>query len=479
MESSTETTTSQTLITTLLGKLSVLELKVSDLEAENLALRSENMELRARLGLDSSNSSKPPSSDGYKKKPLDTSALKKVGGKKVGGQPQHKGHHLEMQAVPDTIEIHHAPHCTCCGNTFSVSDTFYLGIAQKRQVFDMPTPTLFVTEHQTAVHFCCGRRHVGLFPSGVSAPVQYGVNIETLCNILTNDCRLSYEKASELLSDIYGCSLNVSTIYSANETLYENLAPIEESIKAEILQSEVVHFDETGMRVEGKLHWFHVACNALWVYILVAPKRGLEALKGASSILPSFKGWAVHDCWASYFSFDNCTHALCNAHILRELQALIDSGSIWARLMHKFLLNLYKQSEEGTQTVPNPSQAIQTYQYICNIANKEEPAPIAPKRGKPKNTKGRNLLNRLITHQEAVLAFALHQNVPFTNNCAEQAIRHVKVKQKVSMCFRKLKGAQMYARIQGTIATIRKHKMNVFKTLKDINLKNKIIFTNP
>lgn len=467
MELSNDIPVLHDLIRTLLSRLSVLESKVQTLEAENL-------ELRDRLGLDSTNSHKPPSSDGYKKKTISAALKKEKADKKVGGQSGHQGHHLEMSQTPDKVLVHQASCCSCCGNI--LSETHYKGIHQKRQVFDMPDPKLYVTEHQTAIHFCCGKQHLGSFPTDINAAVQYGVNLQTLCTVLTNDCCLSYDKASQLLSDLYDCSLNVSTIYTANTDLYEELAPVEEMIKEELLQSEVVHFDETGMRVEGKTQWFHTSCNLLWAYIFVNSKRGGVALSGEDSLLPSFQNWAIHDCWASYFHFQDCKHGICNAHILRELQALIDGGSFWAGKMHKFLLDLYEKSEKGTSIAPNSQQWLRIFDYICAIAHKEEPTSVAQKRGKPKNTKGRNLLNRLKTHWAGVLAFALHKAVPFTNNCAEQAIRQVKIKQKVSMCFRTLKGAKMYARIQGVITTIRKHKMNVFQTIKEFKNKKTIVF---
>lgn len=194
-------------------------------------------------------------------------------------------------------------------------------------------------------------------------------------------------------------------------------------------------------------------------------------------MLPRFTGRAVHDCWASYFSFENCLHALCGAHLLRELNALVENGAQWAKEMHAFLMERYEQSEKGTQIAPHEAIWRLQYKAICEKADIEEPAPVARKRGKPKNSKGRNLLNRLLTYQEEVLAFALHQNVPFTNNCAEQAIRHVKIKQKISMSFRTLHGAEVYARIQGVINTVKKHKMNLFQTMKDIKCKKSIIFS--
>lgn len=451
--------------------------RVSMLESENSVLKSENAELRTRLGQDSSNSDKPPSSDGYKKKPAPAPAFSRKSGKKVGGQLGHEGHQLDLVSVADTIEVCHAACCSVCGVGFSVGDSHYVGFGERRQVWDIPSPKLAVTEYQLGVHACCGLKQEGHFPTEVRARIQYGLNIATICSLLTTEYRLSFEKTSELLWNLYGCRVNVSTIAQFNADLHEDLAPVEALIVENILQAEVAHFDETGMRVEGKLHWFHVACTTLFCYIFVHAKRGKQAIEDSVSLLPRFFGWAVHDCWASYFNLENCQHALCGAHLLRELKALTDNGSLWAKEMHTFLMESYEYSLKGTQTVPDPDLWLHKYKDICQKADKEEPAPVAQKRGKPKNTKGRNLLNRLVLHQEAVLAFAFHEQVPFTNNTAEQAIRHVKIKQKISMSFRTLQGAKIYARIQGTINTIKKHKMSLFHTIKEIKLKKTIIFT--
>lgn len=453
-----------------------LQLLNTELRAENAQLKSEILELKARLAQDSSNSNQPPSSDGLKKKPAPAPAFSRKSAKKVGGQLGHEGHTLLFSTKVDVTHIHHASCCTICGTTFSVDDSHYQGIGERRQVLDMPVPRLEVTEHQLGIHKCCGVRHQGQFPVEVSARVQYGINIETLGSLLTTEYRLSYEKAGELLSVLYGCGPNVSTLATANKDLYEDLAPVEQQIRAAIYASPVAHFDETGMRVEGKLHWFHVVCTTLYCYFFVHAHRGSHAIQSDLSLLPNYLGRAVHDCWATYFQVGIGTHALCGAHLLRELTALIQAGTQWAVQMHAFLLEAYTASEKGTATVPDPATWQLRYKNICQNADKEEPAPVAQKRGKPKNTKGRNLYNRLVKHQEAVLAFALHKEVPFTNNLAEQAVRHLKVKQKISMSFRTLEGAKVYARIQGTINTIKKHNMNLFQTIKDIKLKKNITF---
>jgi transposase len=434
----------------------------TQLKSENAALRAENARLRAQLDKNSKNSHKPPSSDGYRKQP----ALPQTRGKKTGGQLGHTGHTLKQVESPDHFIIHYAKACSCCQKPFSASDVVNIG--QKRQVFDLPEPRLIVTEHQQGIIHCCGREHKGDFPQNVTQPVQYGSKIRSLSILLNNDYKIPFEKIEQLFADLYGCSYNESTAISHNHVFYDLLAPLEAYIKQQIIGSQVVHFDETGMRVAAKLHWFHTASTHLFTYLFVHAKRGKDALTDSVSLLPDFKNWAVHDCWASYFDFKDCSHALCNAHILRELQALIENGTIWAEKMKQLLLDLYHKSQKATIIVPHKDDWLHKYQDICNIAYQEEPQPIKGKKGKPKNSKGRNLLNRLVANQNGILAFAFNIDIPFTNNQAERDIRCLKTKQKVAMSFRTLEGAKVYARIQSCISSLRKHKMNVFQAIDNI-----------
>jgi len=211
--------------------------------------------------------------------------------------------------------------------------------------------------------------------------------------------------------------------------------------------------------VEGKTQWRHTACSADYTYLFVHAKRGKEALQSASSLIKDFNHYAVHDCWASYFMF-TCFHVICNAHILRELTALIEQGSVWASLFHAFLLDGYQKN------IAKESVEVR-FSEIMTQANREEPAACKdPKaRGRPKKTKGRCLLDRLIHYKASVLAFIFDSDIPFTNNQAERDIRCVKIKMKVSGSFRTAQGANAYARIQSVISTLRKQDMDVFGSL--------------
>ena len=251
---------------------------------------------------------------------------------------------------------------------------------------------------------------------------------------------------------------------------YEKLAPIEAQIKAALTQAKVVHADETGVRCQGSLQWLHVACNSLYTYFFVHPKRGKLAIESEKSILADVKGYLMHDCWASYFGLGQATHLICNAHIIRELQALIENGSLWAEAMQKYLLNLFEASQH--QALPHEllPKYVREFHRICQQGLLEEPPPIKTigKKGRLKKSKGRNLLERLSQNQDAVLSFAFHQDLPFTNNQAERDLRPVKTKQKVSACFRTTAGADQYARIQGFISTLRKQGLNPFNKLRQV-----------
>ena len=437
-----------------------LQSKYAEMEAENAELKAKVAELEARINSNSGNSSKPPSSDGYKKKPA--FPRKKKG--KQGGQQGHKGRTLKQVEHPDKT-VKHKPGPCDCGHVFSDEE---LSVAETRQVFDLPKPRLEVTAHQLLKGKCpgCGKWHKGIAPEGVNAPVQYGYGVKTLAVLLNVDYRIPFKKIQILFSDLFGYAINESTVYSASGQCYEMLGPTEEMIKSGVVKSDATHADETGLRVAGKLHWLHTASSLLYTYLFVHEKRGRLALESDKSILNRIRGWLVHDCWSSYFRFNNMKHAICGAHILRELEGLIENGqSKWAKVFHVFLMHVYEMPFE--ERVKRRDHIEDRFSLICSLGEKAEPPPrkTPGKKGRYKRTKGRNLVERLIREKEAVLAFAFNREVPFTNNLAERDIRPAKVKQKVSNCFRTLSGAEIYARIAGFVSTARKHDRNVFSEL--------------
>ncbi|MFZ1497853.1 MAG: IS66 family transposase [Saprospiraceae bacterium] len=461
-----EILTLKTLVSSLLERVSQLEAENAQLRLENIALKNENLELKARLAKNSTNSHKPPSSEGYSKKP----AFPKVTTNKVGGQVGHKGQTLQMSPRPDELVKHYAQICSSCLNKLSESDVIKVG--SSHQVFDLPPQKLWVVQHELLVSQCsCGCQNKASLPLGLSAsPVQYGSNIKALAVYLNTDFKLPFQKISTLFGDLYGYEFNPSTAFSANEQAYQKLEPIEIQIKQALTEAKVVHADETGVRCQGSLQWLHVACNALYSYFFIHAKRGKLAIESEKSILQDCKNYIMHDCWTSYFGLDQATHLICNAHIVRELQALIETGSIWASLMQKYLLNLYDISNQQVLAQEFLPKYVQEFHQICQQGFLEEPPPLKTigKKGRTKKSKGRNLLERLSENQDAVLSFAFHNDLPFTNNQAERDLRPVKTKQKVSACFRTIAGANHYARIQGFISTVRKQGLNPFQQLQSV-----------
>lgn len=445
------------------------ELRIKTLESQLIQLLGKVSELEDRLNKNSQNSHKPPSSDGYGKKPVQKAAFPRKKGGKSGGQEGHKGKTLEMVSTPNEIKKHLPSHCSC-GSPLSDLESQVL---ETRQVFDLPEPILKVIEHQK--HGCgcenCGAWNEGIFPVGVNASVQYGVKVKAMVVLLNVFFKLPLNKIQTLFGDLYGYAINPSTILKAGRQCYQQLAESEKAIKNKLLGSATAHFDETGLRVMASLHWLHVCSSKLFTYLFIHTKRGKEALLDSSSLLPHFKGWAIHDCWKSYFNDQfSFRDGLCGAHILRELWALEEKNIQWASWFRRYLMSLYTMTNQGKDALnqAQKQKALLVFDHIWQAADQIEPLPKKnpTKRGRPKATKGRNLLNRLKEHQDALLAFAFFSEVPFTNNQAERDLRPAKTKQKVAGSFRTLEGAQRFARIHAFVSTTRKHNLNVFKQLK-------------
>jgi transposase len=337
-------------------------------------------------------------------------------------------------------------------------------VIQSRQVFDLPQPKLEVTEHQIGQITGCGVAQCGGYPAGVSATVQYGSGVRALITLLSVDHKMPLEQISQLFVDRYGDDLNSGTILDVLERGSIQAAPLEAAAMARLQETGVVHFAETGLRVAGKLDWLHTASTNDPTHLFIHPKRGRAALTSPASVLNDFTGVAVHHCWSPYFKFTPARHVLCGAHLLRELNGLKEGGSRWAAALHQFLLNLYHR--------PHPILAVaevqESYQALLKQAAQEEPPPQPSPRGNPQQTPGRNLLDRLRTHQDGVLAFAFEAGIPFTNNQAEQDLRPAKVKLKVSGSFRPVQGACVYARLQAVISTFRKQGESVFARWREL-----------
>ena len=462
-------------IQTLKAKIEEQNATIKELGEKNAQLEAENAELRRRLGLNSTNSNKPPSSDGYKKKTIAPAIPKDK--KPKGGQKGHKGKTLERVENPDYVELHLPQTCQCCGRTFSANDQHE--VVQNRQVFDLPPPKLEVTEHRVGEVCCCGVAQRGEFPPEVTATVQYGPRVRALTTMLSVDHKMPMDQINQLFNNIYGCDLNSSTVIGALNEASAKAEPFEAATKQDILKSDVANFDETGLRIVGKLYWLHTASTPDSTYLFVSKKRGMEALESEASVIKDFTGTAVHDCWKSYFKFDKSRHVLCGAHLLRELNGLKECGSVWAGEMHGFMLRLYAVVSSPVMANEmrkcDAEEIREHYRSILSKADIEEPLPDYSKRKRPKQTVGRNLLNRLRLYEDGVLAFAFEEAVPFTNNQAERDLRGAKVKQKVSGCFRTVEGANVYARLQAGISTVRKRGGSVFNWLCDLFLPPKAV----
>jgi len=439
--------------------------KVEQLSVENAELKVENAELKARLNQNSHNSSRPPSSDGYRKvaKINKTETVKPQ-----GGQTGHQGNTQRQVDNPDCI-VSCCPNQCTCGHEFVEQDEMVL--QSKRQVFEIPQPKLIVTEYQIFGCKCpdCGKISQGVAPNDVNSAVQYGNRAKAFVVLMNNEYKMPIKKTSQLFNILYGNKINGSTIVTMLGSCYDKLSQTEGIIKEKIQTSEIGHVDETGIRIEKKLHWLHVFSTPCHTYLFAHSKRGKDAIESEQSIVPNFKNWLIHDCWASYFNYSQAKHALCNAHIIRELQGIIDRDkngeSCWAKKMQDFLINLYHT--DYSERIKNRISINSTYIEICKHGFAGEPPPLRAKnkRGKIKNSKARNLLHRLAIHKNSILAFAFNEQVPFTNNLAERDLRPAKIKLKISNVFRSDKGAHYYARIQGFISTARKNGKNILEEL--------------
>jgi transposase len=458
------------------GEEAVIALVESLLKAQADAI--EKLEARIKVledqaSKDSHNSSKPPSGDGFKKRPQ---SLRSKSGRKSGGQAGHPGSTLEWVEVPDEIEQQVIDVCQGCGASLVAMPIVEWQCAQ---VHDLVPIEIRVKEHQVAVKQCdcCGQRNQAVFPVGVTNRVQYGSRLRSLMVYLMDYQLIPSERVQELLSEVLGCSLSEGTLYETRRACFELLVEVESSIFEALQQAEVAHFDETGLRVNGKLMWLHVASTQALTYYFIHPKRGREAID-AMDILPQFEGISVHDGWRSYALY-SCVHALCNAHHLRELRFLVERYQQgWAEQMMTLLVTM-KASVEQAQAQGQSQLSAQEitqfetqYQDLIEAGMKLNPTnpPIANSRGRPKQTAARNLLERLETHQAEVLRFIHDFQVPFDNNQAERDIRMMKLKQKISGGFRSAVGAQIFGRIRGYLSTLKKQRLPLLDALEQLFL---------
>ena len=423
-------------------------------------------ELEARLAQNSRNSHRPPGSDGLGKAPAPKS-LRVKSGRRPGGQPGHPGHTLRQVETPEHTLVHAVEACPCgqCGGV-SLAGEPLLGY-EARQVFDLPPRRLEVTEHRAEIKRCpvSGRQVCAAFPTGVSAAAQYGVRFQSLLVYLHTAQLLPFARISQLCGDLFGAPVGAGTLAALNASLAHSLAGHEAAVVAALQKAEVLHCDESGVRVAGKLHWLHTAGTGELTFYHVHAKRGTEAME-AAGILPHFKGWAVHDFWSPYLRYQECLHAFCNAHLLRELKFLLEEEHLpWAGQ----LMELLGEFQALKKARPRLSEGLiekcqRRYHALLKAARRRHPRP-AVNAARAKQSKAANLLARLEDYDQCILAFLSVPAVPFTNNQAEQDIRMIKVRQKISGCFRTLEGARVFATIRGFLSTARKQGKDLLEAL--------------
>lgn len=446
-------------------------------------LKARVAELEARLGMNPRNSSKPPSSEGLSK-PAPKS-LRGRSGRKPGGQPGHEGRTLRQVADPDEVMVHTPARCRRCGRDLRRAAE---AGTERRQVFDLPPVRVRVSEHQLVAKRCgCGTVTRPTGPAAVAAPVQYGPRITALIVYLYVGQFLSTARTAQALSELFGVPVSAGTVTTVTARAAEGLDDFLAAVRAQITAADLAHFDETGFRVDGKLAWLHSASTPHYSLLTVHRKRGVEAMN-AAAVLPDFTGVAVHDAWAPYDTYTTATHALCNAHLLRELQAVIDTsdtdtsddggqaggqaGWCWARQAQTALLDLkaaVEQAKSAGRTTLDPTvlrEHTRLIRHAATIAAADHGATgtLAAKH--------RALARRILNRQDDYLRFATDFTVPFDNNPAEREIRMAKLRQKISGCLRTMTGAEHFAAIRSYTATATKHGLSMFDALHHLTAGN-------
>ncbi len=435
-----------------------------------LFIESEIKRLKDQLELDSHNSSKPPSTDKGRQK---ITSLRKSTGRSPGGQKGHNGTTLEQVSDPNYKVDIKVNVCAHCGKDIS---SILPKDIEKRQVFDTPPIKIEVTEYQAEIKDCpfCGHKNKGIFPEGVDQPVQYGERIKATGVYLNQQHLIPYDRTTEIIEVLCGQSISGGTLYNTNEEIYSNLETTEKGTKQSIINSEVVRFDETGYYENADRHWLHSASTEEYTYYYPYQNRGNEGMN-AAGILQYFHGIGVHDHWKAYFKYTNFTHALCNVHHLRELTCAYEQDNCeWANKVKTLLLEIKTKvdeaKEEGKQFLESDVKEYYRQKYFEILTNAlilypkhNDKGP--PKRGRKKQSKSKNLLDRLLEFEKETLRFMEDFKVPFDNNLAERDIRMVKTQQKISGCFRSAEGAKYFCRIRGFISTVKKQGKNVLDYL--------------
>lgn len=451
----------------------VLELVTSHYELELESLRRRLGDLEEQRSKNSKNSSKPPSTDSpFKAKP---SVKRKKGGRKAGGQRGHPGSTLKMVEVAEHTKVHKLSSCPICAKSLAGVSAHGHEI---RQSYDIPSIGVEVTEHQAEVKTCscCMHEVSAAFPAEVGSSVQYGPHIKTLLAYFQNYQMLPYGRTVEMIYDLTGHQLSAGTVYNTQEKVYKALEDFETRLISLLADEDLAHFDETGVKMVRALAWTHLCTTQTHAHFGVHATRGKEAMEDIG-ILPNFEGTAVHDFWKSYFSYA-LNHAMCNAHLLRELEFIFEHyDQQWAKKMGTLLRSTKKAvdraKENGKSELAKNVRARFQNQYDKLLEEGFDLNPQPPptgKSGRPRKPKALNLLERFRDFEDAILRFMYEFEVPFDNNLAERNLRMLKVKLKVSGCFRSLKGAQFFMRIRSFLVTARMQGYTAFQALNELFL---------
>jgi transposase len=404
-------------------------------------------------------------------------SLRKKSDKKPGGQHGHRGHHLRQMEGPDEVLIHPVERCERCQYDLRA---YPADIPERRQVIDLPTKRLWVTEHRVEEKQCpqCFHLTRASFPVSVSAPAQYGTGIQTLATYLVEGQAVPYARASQLLQDLLGVQLSAGSITTFVSTCHQQLAEVESSLKAALVKTKVIHQDETGLRVSKMGWWVHVCSTDRLTHYAAHPSRGRKALD-AIGIAPAFRGTSVHDGLHSYQGY-GFTQAWCNVHHLRELTFVEEElKQAWAGAMKELLLDMKAEVERAKALGQHEldvlvlARLLRRYDELLAEGYQANPPPRAPRKsehakrtpGRAKQSPARNLLDRLSGGKWAVLRFLHDFAVPFDNDQAERDLRMIKVQQKVSGCFRTEQGIAIFCRIRSYLSTLRKQGIELLSAL--------------
>jgi transposase len=443
--------------------------KLDELAAANLALSADNAQLRARLKMNSQNSSKPPSSDGYSK-PAPKSRRSRSG-KKPGKQPGAPGKNLPQVDDPDTIVPHAPDHCEHCGE--SLADAPVIKVT-RRQVYELPSIEAIITEHRAERRRChCGCETTAPFPDEATGPACYGPNLRALVCYLVVRQHIPIARVAELMRDAYSIPVSSGTIVAMVKEGAAMLDGFLAELRDQLGAADVAHADETGLRVESSLHWVHSVSTRLLTLYHLDKKRGTDAMD-AMGVLANFTGVLVHDGWSPYRRYTALTHALCGAHHLRELDGVAEvDGQGWATDMVELLADTWHRVLDLKETGTTSFSATELtsirvpYDAIIAAGHMANPAPPpSGRRGRTRKTKAANLLGRLDLYADDVLRFATDFRVSFDNNEAERQVRMVKVQQKISGGFRTKAGAAAWLAVRSYLATVMKNGVNPLEALQ-------------